>query len=249
MRTPNRLAKIVLAAALGSMALTACGTVDATGKPPAKVSAAAVGASAKPAPAATPTPTRSLPSDDLATHPDPLARFLALYSRVLDGCVPGGLPEPPLSPDEGESVPPQNLPGEPMPEEPGDFSVPSDAPEPPPAPEPAPTRSGPFEEVPLTDVEKCTGDAHADRVRTAFDGAAPADYPALRKKLESLDYPPSFIERMPDQDGSPRVRVDLRFMAGNLVLEVTGTDRGVTAEPFGAPEVELARVTEVKRKP
>ncbi len=248
MRTPNRLAKIVLAAALGSMALTACGTVDATGKPPAKVSAAAVGASAKPAPAATPTPTRSLPSDDLATHPDPFARFLALNSRVLDGCVPGGLPEPPsLEPEE--SLPPQNQPGQPMPEEPEELPFPTDFPPPPPAPEPAPTKSGPVEEVPLTDVEKCAGDAHAERVRTAFDDAAPADYPALQKKLTSLDYPPSFINRMPDQGGSPRARIDLRFMGGRLVLDVTGTDRGVTAEPFGAPETEDVRITEVKRKP
>ncbi|MFB7359274.1 hypothetical protein [Streptomyces gardneri] len=250
MRTPNRLAKIVLAAALGSMALTACGTADATGKPPAKVSAVAVGASAKPKPAATPTPTptRSLPSDDLAAHPDPEMRFLALFSRVLDGCVPGGLPEPP-SPGPEESVPPQNQPGQPMPEEPGDLSVPVDAPEPPPAPKPAPTTSGPVEEVPLTDVEKCTGDAHAERVRTAFDGAAPADYPALQKKLTSLDYPPSRIHRMPDQGGSPRARIDLRFMGGHLVLEINGTPDQVLAEPFGVPETEDVRITEVKRKP
>lgn len=243
MRTPNRLAKIVLAAALGSVVLTGCGTADATGKPPAKASAVGVGASASP------SPSRSLPSDGLATHPDPEMRFLALFSRVLDGCVPGGLPEPPADLAADDEVPPQNRPGQPMPEEPGDLSVPSDAPEPPPSPEPAPTRSGPVEEVPLTATDKCVGDAHAQRIREAFDGTGPADQSALRKKLSSLDYPPSRIHRMPDHGGSPRARIDLRFMGNNLVLEVTGTARGVLVEPFGAPETEDVDVTKVKRKP
>ncbi|MFD0150216.1 hypothetical protein ACWGQ4_23885 [Streptomyces sp. NPDC055721] len=250
MRTPNRLAKIVLAAALGSMALTACGTADATGKPSAKASAVAVGAPAeqKPKPVATPTPTRSLPSDDLASHPDPEMRFLALFSRVLDGCMPGGLPQPP-SPEPEDALPPQNRPGQPMPEEPGDLSVPLDAPEPPPAPKPAPTRSGPVEEVPLTDMDKCVGDAHAQRIREAFDGAGPADQMDLRKELTALDYPAPRILPMPDHGGSPRARIDLRFMGNNLVLEVTGTGGGVLVEAFGAPETEDVDVTKVKRKP
>ncbi|MBX9424843.1 MULTISPECIES: hypothetical protein [Streptomyces] len=246
MRTRNRFAKIVLAAALAGMALTACGTADPSGRTTAGASAVEPGAKPKPKP--TPTPVRSLPSDALAEHPDPEMRFLALSSRVLDGCVPGGLPQPPSVPPE-DVPPPQNLPGRPMPEEPGDLSVPSGAPEPPPAPEPAPTRSGPVEEVPLTAVDKCAGDAHAARVRTAFDGAGPADYPALKKKLTSLDYPPSRIHRMPDHGGAPRARIDLRFMGGNLALEVTGTPDQVLVEPFGAPETEDVRVTDVKRKP
>lgn len=244
MRTPNRLAKIVLAAALGSVVLTGCGTADTTGKVPAKASAVGVGASAT----ATAKPTRSLPSDDLATHPDPEMRFLALFSRVLDGCVPGGMPQPPASPEADDSPPPQNQPGQPMPEEPGDLSVPSEAPEPPPSPEPATTKSGPVDEVPLTITDKCVGDAHAQRIREAFDGAGPADQSALQKKLTSLDYPPSRVHRMPDSGGSPRARIDLRFMGNNLILEVTGTGRGVLVEPFGAPETEDVDVTKVKRK-
>ncbi|MDV5146184.1 hypothetical protein R1T08_18745 [Streptomyces sp. SBC-4] len=253
MRTPNRLAKIVLAAALGSMALTACGTADATGRNSVKVSAVGVEAAQTskptPSPTPTPTPTRSLPSDDLATHPDPEMRFLALFSRVLDGCVPGGLPEPPADPAADDATPPQNLPAGTKPEEPGDLSVPLDAPEPPSSPEQAPTRSGPVEEVPLTVTDKCAGDAHAQRIREAFDGAGPADQPALRKKLTALDYPPSRIHRMPDHGGSPRARIDLRFMGNNLILEVTGTDRGVLVESFGAPETMDVDVAKVKRKP
>lgn len=249
MRTPNRLAKIVLAAALGSMALTACGTADATGRPPVKASAVGVEArpTSKPTPA--PTSTRPLPSDDLAKHSDPETRFLALFIRVLDGCAPGGLPEPPADPAADDATPPQNLPDGAKPEEPGDLSVPLDAPEPPSSPEPAPTRSGPVEEVPLTATDTCAGDAHAQRIREAFDGAGPADQPALRTKLTALDYPPSRIHRMPDHAGSPRARIDLRFMGNNLVLEVTGTGGGVIVEPFGVPETVDVDVAEVKRKP
>ncbi|MFE1552811.1 hypothetical protein [Streptomyces sp. NPDC058718] len=249
MRTPNRLAKIVLAAALGSMALTACGTEDATGRPPAKASA--VGVDARPAskPTPAPTSTRPLPTDDLAKHSDPEMRLLALYSRVLDGCVPGGLPKPPADPVADDETPPQNLPGGSKPEEPGDLSVPSDAPEPPYSPEPAPTGSGPVEEVPLTAVDKCAGDAHAQRIHEAFDGAGPADQMDLRKELVALDYPPTRIHPMPDHGGLPRVRIDLRFIGNNLILEVTGTDRGVLVESFGAQETEDVDVTKVKRKP
>ncbi|WP_405854047.1 hypothetical protein OG361_15810 [Streptomyces sp. NBC_00090] len=249
MRTPNRLAKIVLAAALGSMALTACGTEDATGRNPVKASAVGVDAAQTSKPTPSPTSTRPLPSDDLATHPDPEMRFLALFSRVLDGCVPGGLPEPPADPAADDATPPRNLPGGPKPEEPGDLSVPPGAPEPPSSPEPAPTRSGPVEEVPLTPTDKCVGDAHVQRIREAFDGAGPADQPALREKLTALDYPPARIHRMPDHGGSPRARIDLRFMGNNLILEVTGTGSGVLVEPFGAPETMDVDVAKVKRKP
>ncbi|MEU2118765.1 hypothetical protein ABZ567_24685 [Streptomyces sp. NPDC016459] len=243
MRTPNRFAQIVLAAALGSMALTACGGAD-----PSRTSAVGATVSEKPKPKPEPSSRRSLPSDALATHPDPEMRFLALSSRVLDGCVPGGVPQPPsVGPEDGP--PPQNTPDLPMPEEPGDLSVPSGAPEPPTSPKPTPTRSGPVEEVALTATDECVGDAHAERIRTAFGSGGPADYPVLRKKLTGLDYPPSRVHRMPDHAGSPRARIDLRFMGGNLVLEVTGTRDQVLVEPFGAPETEDVRITDVKRKP
>ncbi|MER5707556.1 hypothetical protein AB0B13_26310 [Streptomyces sp. NPDC042898] len=244
MRTPNRLAKIVLAAALGSMALTACGTADATGRPGAKASAAAVGASAKPTP--TPTPTRMIPADALETHPDPEVRILALVTRITNECAPGTMPELPALPaddDISRTVGPEERPAtdsEPIP-------LPTDLPEPPSS---GPT--GPAEEVPLGGpADKCGADAHAERIRKAFDGESPADYAELRKKLTALDYLPESIHRMPDHGGKPRARIDLRdmSMSDNLVLEVTGTARGVTAESFGAPVSGDVEITEVKRKP
>ncbi|MFE7552039.1 hypothetical protein [Streptomyces gardneri] len=258
MRTPNRLAKIVLAAALGSMALTACGTADATGKPPAKVPAAAVGASAKP------TAPRMIPADALETHPDPEVRSWAMFTRITNECAPGTMPELPAlpadddisrtaGPEEQPPTDPEPLPlptdlPEPLPTYlPEPPPLPTDLPEPPSA-EPEPT--GPAEEMPLVGpVDKCGADAHAERIRKAFDGESPADYAELRKKLTALHYLPENIHRMPDRGGKPQVRIDLRdmSMSGDLVLEVTGTARGVTAEYFGAPAD--VKVTEVKRKP
>ncbi|MFZ4297598.1 hypothetical protein ACOZE3_06685 [Streptomyces cinereoruber] len=231
MRTPNRFTKTVLAVALGGMALTACGTEGPTGGAPAEASAVGVGASKAPA------PKRSLPSDGLATHPDPEARYLAVSTRILDDCDP----TTPVEPTPEGTIPPRRS----LPE---DGPVPLEAPEPPSDPEPAPTRTGPVEEVPLDPLDKCAGDAHAERILTAFDGTGPADHAALRQKLTSLDYPPSRIHRMPDHDGSPRARLDLRFMGNNLALEITGTRDRVSVEPFGAPETEDVRITEVRRK-
>ncbi|MFJ4340221.1 hypothetical protein [Streptomyces sp. NPDC088915] len=237
MRTPNRLTRTVLAVALGGMALTACGTAGPTGETPAKASAVGAGAPK------TPAPKRSLPSDGLATDPDPEMRYLAVSTRILDDCEPVDptpVDQTPVEPVPEGTIPPRHLSeGDPLPLE---------APGPPSDPEPAPTRTGPVEEVPLDLLDKCAGDAHAGRVLRAFDGTGPADYPALRKKLTSLDYPPSRIHRMPDRDGSPRARLDLRFMGNNLVLEITGTRHRVLVEPFGAPETDDVRVTSVERR-
>ncbi|MFC8011530.1 hypothetical protein [Streptomyces cinereoruber] len=230
MRTPNRFTKTVLAVALGGMALTACGTEGPTGGASAKASAVGVGASKAP------TPKRSLPSDGLATHPDPELRYLAVSTRILDDCDP----TTPVEPTPEGTIPPR------PPRKAG--PLPLDAPKPPSDPEPAPTRTGPIEEVPLDPLDKCAGDAHAARVLTAFDGTGPADYAGLRKRLTSLDYPPFRIHRMPDHDGSPRARLDLRFMGNNLALEITGTRDGVSVESFGAPETEDVRITDVRRK-
>ncbi|MEV7674330.1 hypothetical protein [Streptomyces sp. NPDC088752] len=237
MRTPHRFTKTVLAVALAGTALTACGTATAPGGASAEASAVGAGASK------TPAPKRSLPSDGLATDPDPEVRHLAVATRILDDCEPGD-PAPggpgPVEPAPEGTIPSRH-PSEGAP-------LPLEAPEPPAGPEPAPTGTGPVEEVPLDPLDKCAGDAHAERILTAFGGTGPADYPALRKKLTGLEYPPSRIHRMPDRDGSPRARIDLRFMGNNLALEVTGTRHRVRVEPFGVPETDDVRITTVQRK-
>ncbi|MFJ2739311.1 hypothetical protein ACIO3O_06545 [Streptomyces sp. NPDC087440] len=105
------------------------------------------------------------------------------------------------------------------------------------------------EEVPLGAMEKCEGDFHTKRITKAFHTPGPTPYPTLHHTLTTLDYPSSVIHRMPDHEGAARVRIDLRFMGGNLVLEVTATTKGVQVDPFGASEQSELKVTDVKRKP
>ncbi|MDX2935374.1 hypothetical protein [Streptomyces ipomoeae] len=93
------------------------------------------------------------------------------------------------------------------------------------------------EEVPLTAVEQCAGDEHAQRIAEAFRGTGASSYEALREKLTALDYPVSRIYSMPDRAGAPRARIDLRVSGGDhLALEVTGFHTMVMVEAFGAPE-------------
>ena len=247
MRNATRFTKIVLAAALGGMALSACGTADTTGKAQGRVSAVGVAdttatatASAKPKPTA--TPERMVSPDALATHPDPAVRSMALEIRITNRCEPDTMPElPPLpaTDDLAEPVRPEEQP------EPRDtpLQLPGDATEPP--------SSGPAEETALSPLGRCVGGAHVERILNAFDGAGPAEYAELRKALIALDYLPEAIHRMPDHEGRPRVRLDLRAtgVIDNLVVEVVSTADTVLADPFGAPVTQSVDVTRVKRKP
>ncbi len=236
MRTPHRFTKTVLAVALGGMVLTACGTATAPAGLSAEASAVGAGASK------TPAPKRSLPSDGLATDPDPEVRHLAVSTRILDDCE---LSDPALAARRRSSRPRRvrsrrgtrrrapRSPGRPR------AAV---------RPGAGPHRDRARRGGAAGPLDECAGDAHAERILAAFDGTGPADYPALRKKLTSLEYPPSRIHRMPDHNGSPRARIDLRFMGNNLVLEITGTRHRVRVEPFGVPETDDVRITTVQRK-
>jgi hypothetical protein len=194
------------------------------------------------------------PSDN-----DPEMRFLALLNRVTSACVPDapsdkggdGVPEPEDLPGEEATPTPRYGPGETPPGVPnaeGDIPVPVDDPAP---AKPTADSTGPksVKEVPLTGVEKCSGNEHAKRVSEAFENTKTTSYQAMRKRLTTLDYPASRIHRMPNHAGAPRARLDLRFMGSHVALEVTGTGSGVIVETFGAPETEDVKVTDVQRKP
>ncbi|GHH88394.1 hypothetical protein [Streptomyces capitiformicae] len=102
------------------------------------------------------------------------------------------------------------------------------------------------EEVPLTAIEKCRGEQHAERIGEAFSGTGASDYEVLHEKLTALDYPAARIHRMPDYAGVPRARIDLRVADGDhLAVEVNGYNTLVTVEAFGAPEG--VSVTDVRR--
>ncbi|MEU4171186.1 hypothetical protein AB0F46_30445 [Streptomyces sp. NPDC026665] len=241
--------KSLLAATLGCVVLSACGTENRS-------------ASAGHAPSAATVHPANRHEQSPAGSPE--ARFLELIGSVMETCAPN-TPEDTYASDEQDGSPapqPEDLldeqgtetprygPGQTPPGVPdadGDIPVPlpSDVPEPPKST--ATTRPRPAREVPLTEVERCNGTEHARRITSAFQGTTVNGYQDLLDGLKRLDYPGSRIHRMPERADAPRVRLDLRFMGGRLVLEVTGTDTGVTVEQFGAPETEDMKVTDVER--
>ncbi|MGW2825736.1 hypothetical protein ACWC24_32725 [Streptomyces sp. NPDC001443] len=256
------LTKSLLSATLGCAALAACGT-------PAPTDAGTHSASAAPAAAHAPAAREASPAAD-----DPQMRFLDLIGDIAQHCASQTLGDKgdasasqglPVQ-DPGDGAPrPEDLPGWEGPQTPrfgpgqtppgtpdahGDIAVPlpADAPEPP-APTAPAGRTGTPRDVPLSEIEACEGTAHADRITAALRGTATTDYPALQVKLTGLDYPAECIHRMPQRAGEPRARIDLRFMGGHLVLEITATRDGAFVEPFGAPETEEVQVTEVQRTP
>ncbi|MFD7322481.1 hypothetical protein ACFV9D_15550 [Streptomyces sp. NPDC059875] len=234
------LAKPLLAAVLGCIVLSGCGTQKATAdQTPAGGTVSAT------------TPPVAPPTDG-----DPEMRFLTLLDRVNRGCAPDLAPRPEDLPGWEAAPTPRYGPGETPPGVPnadGDIPIPVDDPVPskptPDSTAPNPVASEPVQEVPLTAVERCTGEEHAQRVGEAFRNTGTTNYQAMHTKLTSLDYPAPRIHRMPDHAGKPRARVDLRFMGSHVALEVTGTGSGVIVETFGAPETEDVQVNEVKRKP
>ncbi len=239
MPTPKRLLKTVAltAAALGALTLTACGTQGAAGTP----SSAALSA----APSATPSP-RMLSGEELERHPDPIVRAQAIAIRITNTCAPGTAMELPPLPAVSKLA--ETVPGTPADEEPptpadAPVPLPTDLPEP-----PGPEATVSYDEVPLNEVDRCAADAHADRVRAAFTGGAPADEAALRKALAGADYLPENVHRMPG-DGPLRVRVDLRDLSpnDNLALEVTATAGGVRVDAFGAPVAGGPEITDIRR--
>ncbi|WP_043505972.1 hypothetical protein [Streptomyces glaucescens] len=240
--------KPVVVAALGCLVLSACGTQQA-----ASGHAARAGSAVK---------ATTSPKDQLGAEEQEI-RFIGLVGQAIDACSPAAPSDTGDKGDEGVPVPegpvfeeeptPVYGPGETPPGVPGDAEetpvpLPSDAPEPP-SPATGSAKTEQPAEVLLPGTEKCYGDWHASRVVEAFTHTKATGYDAMRTKLTSLDYPAARVHRMPDHGGLPRARVDLRFMGGHAVLEVTGTGSGVIVEVFGAPETEDVQVTDVKRKP
>ncbi|MBT2445277.1 hypothetical protein J7E93_35380 [Streptomyces sp. ISL-36] len=239
------LPKTLLVAALGCVILSGCGVQNAaTDRTPAGSTVSAT------------TPVDAPPSDS-----DPEMRFLALMTRITQGCAPdapsgggrgsGGVPAPEDLPGWESAPPPRYGPGETPPGVPnadGDIPVPLEDPGPS-KPTSDSTGPKPVKEVPLTGIEMCSGNEHAKRVSEAFKNTRTTSYQAMQKKLVGLDYPASRIHRMPSPAGVPRARLDLRMMGSHVVVEISGTSSGVITETFGAPETEDVKVTEVKRKP
>ncbi|WP_329384182.1 hypothetical protein OG625_22790 [Streptomyces sp. NBC_01351] len=101
--------------------------------------------------------------------------------------------------------------------------------------------------VPLDSAEECAAQRHQLRISNAFSGTETATYEEMRNRLTGLNYPAARIHRVPDFNGEPVVRIDLRVGAEHLALEVTDIGNGVMVVAFGAPED--VSVTEVRLQP
>ncbi|WP_329383946.1 hypothetical protein OG625_22380 [Streptomyces sp. NBC_01351] len=115
--------------------------------------------------------------------------------------------------------------------------------------EPTPDSTMPVlvDPVPLDSAEECAAQRHQVRISNAFSGTEAATYEEMRNRLTSLNYPAARIHRVPDFNGEPVVRIDLRVGAEHLALEVTDIGNGVMVVAFGAPED--VSVTEVRLQP
>lgn len=239
------LANPVVVATLGCVVLSGCGTRNA-----ATVLT----------PEGTPVSAASRLDDPRG---EPEMRFLELITRITLGCAPDApdasdgkredvVPRPEDLPGwEGASTP-RYGPGETPPGVPnadGDIPVPlpSDASTPPESTLSRAKQTS-LEDVPLTEIEKCSANEHVQRVREAFKNTKTTSFQVMQKTLTRLDYPASRIHRMPSRADAPRARLDLRFMGSREALEVTSTASGVIVEVFGAPETDDVKVTDVRRK-
>lgn len=219
------LPKPVAAAALGCLILTGCGAQKAADQ---ALAGSAVSA--------------NLTADDAELG------FMELSVRLAEGCTPD-------APNSDSSAPePEDLPGATppagstppgTPDASGDIPIPVDSPA-----EPTPEATVPAQvnEVALNDIETCVGGEHIKLISNAFNGAGAADYQQMADRLTALGYPATRIYKMPEHDGSPRARLDLRMMGSRLALEVTAIGSGVVVEAFGVPEREDVNVTQVQRK-
>ncbi|MEU3842764.1 hypothetical protein AB0E88_22355 [Streptomyces sp. NPDC028635] len=229
------LPRSAAALAMACLALTACGAPGSADSAPAG-SAVSAG-----------------PTDD-----DAELRFMELNSRIAQQCAP----DAPSTATPGSSdVPrPEGVPGRgtPSPRYPAGATPPGtpDAEGDIPVdtgdkarPTPDSTQAIRVQEVPLSPLETCTGQAHAKRITDAFKDAGPHEYAQLGDKLTTLGYPAARIHRMPDRSGSLRARLDLRSLGSQLALDITATQAMAVVEAFGAPESEDIDLTQVQRKP
>ncbi|WP_327304860.1 hypothetical protein OG730_15825 [Streptomyces sp. NBC_01298] len=259
----NSLPKSLLLAVLGCVVLAGCGTRNA-----ATDQALAGGV----VPAASASASASAP--EAAPSDEEFLRFLELMNDMPSSCLQEVADEKGVSVEELEElnarrIPPEELLGREDTPGPHSFAdgmspavpdadggmdggpvpLPSDVP-PPPEPDPDVTPADPYEEVTLNPAEECFGGDHVRRISEAFKNTTTGDYEVMRKRLTELGYPAPYIHRMPDHEGVPRARLDLRLFGGRLALEVTGSrSGGVIAEAFGASEREGVNVADVKRKP
>lgn len=220
-----RLAHTAVAFALGALTLTACSSTS---------------------------PAATIETDKVASVPEgrdadnPQLDFMKLSLKITDGCPPLDRTKTgnPLGPSDIPTVPqgpsskPTGKPGDRVPL-PGDrVPLPAD-----PDPADPPATDDPLPPMPdgnilkpvtLTKPETCYANRFAAHVTTALKGTGETAA-AARAALKRAGYPDERIVDMKPEDGSVRVRIDLREQDTHVALQAVhvGTS-GTVVEKFGA---------------
>ncbi|MEV7297700.1 hypothetical protein AB0N79_39810 [Streptomyces microflavus] len=211
-----RLAHTAAALALGALTLTACSSTF---------------------------PATTIETDKVASVPEgrdadnPQLDFMKLSLKITDGCPPLDRTKTgnPLGPGDVPTVPqgpsskPTGKPGDRVP-------LPADPADPPATDDPLPpTPDGNIlKTVTLTKPETCYADRFAAHVTTALKGTGESAA-EVRAALKRAGYPDERIVDMKPEDGSFRVRIDLREQDTRVALQVVlGGTSGTVVEKFGA---------------
>ncbi|MFJ7063094.1 hypothetical protein ACIQVA_36430 [Streptomyces microflavus] len=213
-----RIAHTAAALALGALTLTACSSTF---------------------------PATTIETDKVASVPEggdadnPQLDFMKLSLKITDGCPsldgtktgkflgPSDVPTVP----QGPSSKPTGKPGDRLP-----LPVDPDSADPPATDDPVPPMPDVniLKPVTLTKSEACYADRFAAHVTTALKGTG-ENAAAVRATLKRAGYPDERIVDMKPEDGSFRVRIDLREQDTRVALQVVhvGTS-GTVVEKFGA---------------
>ncbi|MFW3470252.1 hypothetical protein ACN24M_02050 [Streptomyces microflavus] len=209
----SRIALTAAALALGAFALTACSSTPS---------------------AATIETDKAVSVPEGGDASDSQLDFMKLSLEIIDGCPPldGTRTGKHLGPSDiptvaqDSSIKPAGKPGDRLP-------LPAD---PPPTDEPVPAVSDGslLEPVPLTKPEVCYADKFAAHITTALKGTG-ENAAEVRTALKRAGYFDEQIVDMKPENGSPRVRIDLREWDTRIALQVVhvGTS-GTVVEKFGA---------------
>ncbi|MEV7167728.1 hypothetical protein AB0N60_37320 [Streptomyces microflavus] len=209
----SRIALTAAALALGAFALTACSSTPS---------------------AATIETDKVVSVPEGGDAGDSPLDFMKLSLEIIDGCPPldGTRTGKHLGPSDiptvaqDSSIKPAGKPGDRLP-------LPAD---PPPTDEPVPAVSDGslLEPVPLTKPEVCYADKFAAHITTALKGTG-ENAAEVRTALKRAGYFDEQIVDMKPENGSPRVRIDLREWDTRIALQVVhvGTS-GTVVEKFGA---------------
>jgi hypothetical protein len=220
--------------ALCVLGLAACGTEQAGDKASAARAEGRVAASP-----ASPTAPVTPASDE--TEGADFIPFMELLLDVAEPCLPSDLPTslPPEEAEDLEKVEERGLGGTVPPEEPPPVPLPDDAV---PTSEPRDPEDA-KKETELSSVEKCEAPLHVDRITKALKKTPDPTPAQVAEALHDLGYIEERVHTPRGAAGPVEFTLDLRLMDSRLCLSGSTTGTRTTIEAYGgSPEVECQDV-------